>query len=95
MALNSEAQGSCKIPTFGYATLATATPVTFNGQNLLGIADTSAASPMAGSATYGKWYLCSVAGGDLGAYMSVVWNVGDVAPKLDSCVKADVVRVFG
>jgi len=95
MVLVSQAQGSVKMPTFGHSTAATATPVTFNGQNLLGIAGTSSASPMAGSATYGKWYVCSVEGGDLGPYMSVVWNMGDVTPKLSSCVKADVVRVFG
>ena len=85
MALNN--WGSYEVPMFGYATLDDATEVAFNDGNLLGIPEYGA---------YDKWYICDInGGGDLAStYPSVVWNLGDAAPQLASCLKVDIIRVF-
>lgn len=88
---------SYKVPIFGYADLSGATQVSFNSQNMLGVPEVASSSDleMAGSASYDKWYICDLQGGDLAAtYPSVVWNMGGAAPQLGSCLKVDVVRVF-
>jgi len=95
MAFDNEV--SYEVPIFGYAGLDSATKVVFNEDNLLGIPGnlSNTASSANFDATYDKWYVCNIDGGDLvSSYPTAVWSLGDVAPGLASCVKADIIRVF-